>query len=154
VGPTGRADAAVRHAHDAGRQPGATQPPNVLGLVIVATAALIATLVTFGVFLPALGSLGGGGAGSGQNAALVGALPRRVEVCGETWDRGDDARALSRAEVFARDERDPITVDSGPFPSCPPEVVGSDGEVDGEVTVLYVEAAPDAYVPYPLVETP
>ena len=126
----------------------------MLGLLIVATAALIATILTFGVFLPAIGSLGNGGGGSGEDAALVNGLPQRLDVCGETWDRGDDARTLNRAEVFARDERDPITVDTGPFPACPPEVLGADGEVDGEVTVVYVEAAPDAFVPYPLVETP
>ena len=126
------------------------QPPNVLGLVIVATAALVATIVTFGMFLPALSSLGSAG-GSNVDAAVQG-LPDQISVCGTDWDRGD--RVLSEAEVFARDEREPITVSTGPFPACPDAVVASVSSPEGPVTTVYVAVADDGFVPYTRDVTP
>jgi hypothetical protein len=115
----------------------------VVGLVIVATAALIAAIVTFGVFLPALSSLGSGGAGTAQ---AVQGLPAQISVCGLDWDRGD--KVLSEAEVFARDERDPITVSTGPFAACPDAVVASATSPEGPVTTVYVTVADGQYVAY------
>ena len=79
-----------------------------LGIALLGGAAVIAFVVTVGIFLPALGELGR----LGQDPA---SLPRQLTVCDRTWDRGQDVTRLTAEEVFARDDREPIVVTaSGP----------------------------------------
>lgn len=121
------------------------QPPNVLGLLIVATAALVATLMTFGVFLPAFGQLGS----TGRDPA---ALPERITVCDRDWTRDAIGRELTRDEIVARTEAEPIVVSTGPLPDCPPAV--ATGGEDGMATTVYVRTREDRYVGYSLVGEP
>ena len=115
-----------------------------LGIALLGGAAVIAFVVTAGVFLPALGELGR----MGQDPA---SLPRQLTVCDRTWDRGQDVRVWTLAEVAARDDREPIVVTAS-FPGvCPPGTCGSAGTDEGCATVVYVRKGQDEYVPYDLV---
>jgi hypothetical protein len=127
--------------------PAVRRPPNVVGILIVATAALVATLVTIGIFLPALGQLGSGAPGAST------ALPDRITVCGHDWTRDPLARELSGDEVFDRTEADPFVVSTAPLATCPDGV--ATGGIDGGIaTTVYAQTGDDAFVGYELVEVP
>ena len=124
--------------------PSIRRPPSLVGIAIVATAGLVALWVTFGVFLPVLGELGT----AGRNPA---ALPRTLEVCDHTWDRGATTTRRTLEEVVAREGGDPVLVtDSGPG-VCPAGACGAPGADSACATVVYVKTGDDAYVPYELV---
>ena len=118
------------------------------GVAVLAGAGLVAVIVTAGIFLPALGSLLGGASRDPAN------LPDRISVCGRQWTKAAQANALSTAEVFARDDREPIVVEVALAPPCPPEVLAPGGDADGMATVVYVRTGDDAFVPYSLVGGP
>lgn len=114
------------------------------GIALLGGAAVIAFVVTVGVFLPALGELGR----MGQDPA---SLPRQLEACDRTWDRGADVTRLTAEEVFARDDRDPIIVTASGPGVCPTGACGSVGADEGCATVIYVQKGEDEYVPYQLI---
>jgi hypothetical protein len=114
--------------------------------VIVATALLVAFLVTTGIFLPALGELGRL-ASHDPNAAAA-----RISMCGREWTRSN-IPAQTRDEIVARDGSEPVVVSTGAAPSCPPGA-RPDGPTGALATVVYVKTGPDAYVAYELVGGP
>jgi len=122
------------------------RPPNLAGIAVVATAGLIAVIVTVGIFLPALGALG--------NAITSdpGTLPARLTVCGRDWVKDPLSRELTQAEVYERTGGAPILVEIALVPACPPEVDAA--PADDPVMQVYVQTGPDRYVPYSLVTTP
>jgi hypothetical protein len=129
--------------------PSVRRPPSIVGIVIVATAGLVALWVTIAVFLPVLGELGN----AGRNPA---ALPRTLEVCDHTWDRGATTTRRTLEEVVAREGGDPVVVtDSGPgvCPAGACVAAGADAASPDATcaTVVYVKTGDDAYVPYELV---
>jgi hypothetical protein len=115
-----------------------------LGIALLGGAAVIAFVVTAGVFLPALGELGR----MGQDPA---SLPRQLTVCDRTWDRGQDVTRLTAEEVFARDDREPIVVTEAGPGVCPTGACGAVGTGGDCATVIYVQKGEDEYVPYELV---
>jgi hypothetical protein len=123
--------------------PSIRRPPSLVGIAIVAAAGLVALWVTVGMFLPVLGELGN----AARNPA---ALPRTLEVCGSTWDRGPTATRRTLEEAVAREGGDPVVVtDSGPG-VCPAGACGAANADPACATVIYVKAGEDAYVPYEL----
>ena len=123
---------------------GGRRPPSAVGIIAVATAALVAALVTFGIFLPALGAIGDA---ITRDPAT---LPDRIAACGRDWQRDPLARELTGAEVFERTEAPPVVVSTSLFAPCPAEA-NADGQL---VTALYVRTGSDAYVAYDLVGSP
>jgi hypothetical protein len=116
-----------------------------VGIALLGGAAVIAFVMTVGVFLPALGELGR----LGQDPA---SLPRRLTACERTWDRGPDVTGLTSQEVFARDNREPIVVTASGPGACPTGACGADPAAnEGCATVIYVRKGTDEYVPYELV---
>ena len=129
----------------AGPPPAAPRrPPSLLGIVIVATAGLVAAWMTLGVFLPAIGEIGR----AGQNPA---ALPRTLALCDRTWDRGEEIQGLTIEEVFARDDRGPVVVTGAGAGVCPAGACGAGVPDEGCSTVVYVKRGDDEYVRYELV---
>lgn len=125
----------------------ARRPPNLVGVAIVATAGLVAFWVTVWVFLPAIGEVGN----AGRKPA---ALPRTMELCGQTWARGATTASWTLEEVYVRDDREPVVVtDSGPG-VCPIEACPATAPDEGCATVVYVKTGADAYVPYEIVTEP
>jgi hypothetical protein len=115
------------------------------GIALLGGAAVIAFVMTVGVFLPALGELGR----LGQDPA---SLPRRLTACDRTWDRATDVTGLTAQEVFARDDREPIVVTASGPGACPAGACGPDPAAnEGCATVIYVRKGADEYVPYELV---
>jgi hypothetical protein len=118
------------------------------GIALLGGAAVIAFVVTVGIFLPALGELGR----MGQDPA---SLPRQLTVCDRTWDRGLDVTRLTAAEVFARDDREPIVVTASGPGACPAGACGADAAAnEGCAAVIYVQKREDEYVRYELVASP
>ena len=127
--------------------PQARRPPSLVGIAIVATAGLVALWVTVGVFLPAIGEIGN----AVKNPA---SLPRTLELCGGTWARGAAGTTWTLAEVFVRDDREPVVVtDSGPG-VCPVGACRATAPDEGCATIVYVKAGADEYVPYETVTEP
>jgi hypothetical protein len=119
-----------------------------IGVAVLGAAGVIAFVVTTGAFLPALAEIGRAAARDPAN------LPDSITVCGRDWSKDPLSRALTRDEVFARTEAEPIVVSTGLLAACPPEV-GADGTgAEGMATVVYVRAGDDAFVPYELVGGP
>jgi hypothetical protein len=114
------------------------------GIALLGGAAVIAFVVTVGIFLPAIGELGR----MGQDPA---SLPRTLEACDRTWDRGQDIRVWTLEEVAARDDREPIVVTASGPGVCPTGACGSVGADEGCSTVIYVRKGADEYVPYELI---
>lgn len=115
-----------------------------VGIALLGGAAVIAFVVTVGIFLPAIGELGR----MGQDAA---SLPRQLTVCDRTWDRGEDIRVWTLEEVAARDDREPIVITASGPGVCPTGACRA-GVVDERcATVIYVRKGDDAYVPYDLI---
>ena len=115
-----------------------------LGIALLGGAAVIAFVVTFGVFLPALGEIGR----MGQDPA---SLPRQLTVCDRTWDRGQDVRVWTLEEVTARDDREPIVVTASVPGVCP---AGACGAVRGGRGLCHGDLrakGQDEYVRYDLV---
>jgi hypothetical protein len=141
---------------DGALSPGASSPPpspplraptrfSWIGIALLGGAAVVAFVVTFGVFLPALGEIGR----MGQDPA---SLPRQLTVCDRTWDRGQDVTRLTAEEVFARDDRDPIVVTEAGPGVCPAGVCGADAAAsDACASVIYVQRGEDEFVRYELV---
>jgi hypothetical protein len=116
-----------------------------VGIALLGGAAVIAFVVTVGIFLPALGQIGR----MGQDPA---SLPGRLSVCDRTWDRGQDVTGLTAEEVFARDDREPIVVTASGPGACPTGACGADAAAnEGCATVVYVQKGEDRYVRYELV---
>ena len=137
-----------------GGSPGSVPPPPApplraptrfswVGIALLGGAAVIAFVVTVGIFLPALGEIGS----MGQNPS---SLPRQLTVCDRTWDRGQDVRVWTLEEVAARDDREPIVVAASGPGVCPTGACGSVGADEGCATVIYVRKAEGEYVPYEL----
>ena len=114
------------------------------GIALLGGAAVIAFVVTFGIFLPALGEIGR----MGQEPA---SLPRRLTACDRTWDRGQDVTRLTAEEVFARDDREPIVVTASGPGVCPTGACGAGVADEGCATAIYVLKGEDEYVRYELV---
>jgi len=135
-----------------------------VGILVLAVAGLVAALMTFGVFLPAIGTLGdaardagatgsatGGAAAQGGTGPGLLSLPERISACDLDWEREAIGRELTRAEILERTEAEPIVVEVSSNVTCPSGVLdGGDG--GGPVPFVYVRRADDAYVQYALVE--
>jgi hypothetical protein len=131
-----------------GARPGGGSPPNLLGIALVATAGLVAVVVTFGIFLPAFGEV------SRMATRDPATLPGTITVCDRDWQRDSLARTFTAGEIYERTEADPIVVSVGLFPACPPEVAAPAGDQAGMPTSVWVEVGDDAYVGYDLVGGP
>ena len=117
-------------------------------MAIVAAAGLMAAWVTLAIFLPAIGEVGRMELGSP-------ALPRTIQACGNTWDRGSTIVARTRDEAFTLDDRDPIIVEPSTAVDCPAGACGAGASADkGCATVIYVKTGADAFVPYELLGGP
>ena len=119
------------------------RPPSLLGIAMVATAALVAAWVTIGIFLPAIGELGR----AGQDPA---ALPRTLELCGRTWERAG-LDGMTADEAFARDDLAPIVVTEAGAGVCPPGACSATSPDEGCATAVYVKRGEDDFVRYELV---
>jgi hypothetical protein len=119
------------------------RPPSLLGIAIVATAALVAGWVTIGIFLPAIGELGR----AGQDPA---ALPRVLELCGGQWQRGD-LGGMTLDEAFARDDRAPLVVTEAGAGVCPAGACAATAPGESCATAVYVQRGEDDFVRYELV---
>jgi hypothetical protein len=151
-------DSADRPSRRHGAEPDPPQEPrpprrppvrfNWIGVAVLGAAGVIAFVVTTQAFLPALAEIGAAAARDPAN------LPGSITVCDREWRKDPLDRALTRDEVFARTDTEPIEVSTGPLAACPPEV-GADGQgADGMATVVYVRAGDDSFVPYELVGDP
>ncbi len=121
---------------------------NWIGFAVLGAAGVIAFVVTTSAFLPALAEIGAAAARDPAN------LSDAITVCGRDWSKDPLDRELTRDEVFARTEAEPVVVSGGPFPACPAEVHGQDDGTEGATTVVYVRTGEDAFVPYSLVSGP
>jgi hypothetical protein len=110
--------------------------------VLVATAGLVAVVVTFGIFLPAFGEVGR------MATRDPATLPGTITVCDRDWQRDPLARTFTADEIYERTEADPIVVSAGPFPACPPEVAAPAGDQEGTAAPVWVKVGDDAYVRY------
>ena len=118
-----------------------------LGIALLGGAVVVALVVTVGIFLPALGALG---EAAGRDPAN---LPARISVCGRDWTKDALDRTLTRDEILARTDAEPIVVATGAAPACPPEVAAG-GDPDGMATTVYVKVGDNAFVAYDLVGGP
>ena len=114
----------------------------------MATAGLVAVVVTFGVFLPALGELGRVGQAAPADP------PRMLELCGGTWARGATATIRTVDEIRTVDGRDPIVVSATGPAACPAGACGSPGADASCSNVVYVKTGDEAYVRYELLAGP
>jgi len=118
---------------------------SLAGVALLGAAAVIALIVTVGIFLPAIGAIG---AAAGRDPA---GLPARITVCGRTWTKDSLSRTFTRNEIYERTNAEPIVVSTGLMAACPPEVRPPSG---GTATVVYAKTGGDAYVPYELAGGP
>lgn len=145
-------ESADRPSRGRGAGPGPPRRPpvrfNWIGVAVLGAAGVIAFIVTTQAFLPALGEVGAAAARDPGN------LPDSIRVCGRAWTKDPLDRALTRDEVYARTEAEPIVVSTGPLAACPPEVRVDEQGADGMATVVYVQAGDDSFVPYELAGGP
>jgi hypothetical protein len=114
----------------------------LIGLAAIGGAAVIALVVTVGIFLPALGALTSGGI----RPVDVASLPDAVVVCDHNYARSTTG-LLSIADVRAADGRDPVVV--GATSSCPSAVCVANAACLDQV---YVETTDGRYAAYVLVD--
>jgi hypothetical protein len=114
----------------------------LIGLAAIGGAAVIALVVTVGIFLPALGTLTSGGIRPVEAASLPGA----IVVCGHNYSRST-AGLLSIADIRAADGRDPVV--AGPSSSCPTGVCVANGACLDQV---YVATTDGRFASYALVD--
>jgi hypothetical protein len=128
--------------------PGAPADPRSrwIGLAVIGAAAVIAFIVTVGIFLPALGALTSGGI---VTQADPRALPAQILVCGREY--GPSAEPVERTleEVRLRDGRDPTLVSAVPDAGCPTGVCVEGGLC---LPVVYVRTPSERYIEYELQE--
>jgi hypothetical protein len=111
----------------------------LIGLAAIGGAAVIALVVTVGIFLPALGELTAGGIRPVDAASL----PDAVLVCDHDYSRATTG-LLSIADVRAADGRDPVVV--GSTSSCPSGVCVANGACLDQVYVATTDGRYAAYV--------
>lgn len=119
-----------------------------IGLAAIGGAAVVAFVVTVGVFLPAIGALT---SGSVVTVADPGALPAAILVCDREYAPAADPEELTLEEVRGRDGRDPTVVSAVPDAGCPTGVCIEGGLC---VPVVHVRTASDRYIEYLLQEGP
>ncbi len=115
---------------------------------MIGAAAVIAFVVTVGIFVPALGELASGGV---VTRADPQALPSGILVCGREYAPAAEPVELTLEEVRSRDGRDPTVVSAAPDAGCPTGVC-----IDGGLClpVVHVRTAADRYIEYELQEGP
>ena len=111
-----------------------------MGLAAVGCAAVIALVVTVGIFLPALGALTAGGI----RPVDAESLPATILVCDRDYARGSTVLDTI-TQVHDRDGKDPTVV--GVSNSCPNGVCMAGGAC---LTVVYVATTNDRYAAYEL----
>ncbi len=114
------------------------------GIVVVALTA--AALFVGTVIVPRIGNAFGG-AGGVHDAA---ALPEHIRICGRSWSKDALNRALSLAEIRARDSIEPVVVDPGLFAPCPAGPCTTVAQSGPCHTVVYVRVGEDSYLDYAL----
>ena len=160
-GPARSASATPARAHLAATRPdpGAARPASVtvrpqvtpeerergraVGLAAVGCAALIALVVTVGIFLPALGALT---SGSGIRPVDATSLPDAILVCDRDYARSGTSLDTI-VQVHDRDGKDPTVV--GVSNSCPSAVCTTGGAC---LNVVYVATTDGRYAAYALQE--
>ena len=110
----------------------------LVGLAVIGAAALVAIVVTIGIFLPAIGAVLSGAPAPGD----VSPLPATISVCPRDYAPAGDP--LSLAAVRAADGRDPVVVGASSS-GCPTGVCVTDGRC---LSVFYVRTTEDTYAPY------
>ena len=116
-----------------------------LGIALLGGAAVIAFVVTVGIFLPALGELGR----MGQDPA---SLPRQLTVCDRTWDRGPDVtRPDGGGGLRSRRPRAHRRHGVGPRGLSHRGLRRRAGRTRDVPRVIYVQKGEDEYVRYELV---
>ena len=110
----------------------------MIGLAAVGFAAVVAVVVTIGIFLPAMGALTSGGI----RPVDEGSLPALVTVCDREYARSP-APVRSAGDVRASDGADPVVVAAGS--SCPSGVCATNGAC---LTVVYVQTTDDRFAAY------
>jgi hypothetical protein len=117
-----------------------------IGLAVIGGAAVIAFVVTIGIFLPAIGALTSGGL---VTQADPRALPAEILVCDREYTPVAEPEELTLDEVRRRDERDPMVVSAIADAGCPTGVCIEGGLC---LPVVYVRTASDRYIEYVLQE--
>lgn len=120
-----------------------------IGLAIVGAAAVLAVVVTVGMFVPAIGVVIS--ALSGPTTADPANLPEQILVCDRDYAPSAGREELTLAEVTARDGRTPTIVSAAPDAGCPTGVCVADGMC---LTVVYVRTPSDRYIAYELQDGP
>jgi hypothetical protein len=119
-----------------------------IGVAAIGGAAVVAFVMTVGVFLPAIGALTSGGVVTEANP---GALPAGILVCDREYAPAADPEELTLEEVRRRDGRDPTVVSAVPDAGCPTGVCIEGGLC---LPVVHVRTASDRYIEYALQEGP
>jgi len=127
-------------------QPKPADPRNRgIGLAVVGAAAIIAFVVTIGIFVPAIGVIV-----EQARTPVVSdpaSLPGMILVCDREYTRSATSEPRTLAAVRAGGDPDPAVVSGLPTGGCPTGVCVEDGMCS---TVVYVLAGPDHYVAYEL----
>ena len=112
---------------------------------MIGAAAVIAFVVTAGIFIPAIGAI----VERARTPASVEptSLPDQVLVCARSYIRAAEPATLTFEEARTRDGRDPVVVSGAPDLGCPAGVC-----VEGDMClpVVYVVAGSDRYVAFEL----
>lgn len=109
-----------------------------IGLALVGAAAIVALVVTIGIFLPALGTLAGGGVRPVDAAAL----PETIAVCDREYTRADGTLlTLDGARAAVGGEPVIVGVNGG----CPENVCGRNGAC---LATVFVQTTDDRYAAY------
>ena len=135
--PAGTKPARPGAAGEPGDAPAAPRPEvseadrargRIIGLALVGAAAIIAIVVTIGIFLPALGAL----TGDGVRPVDAAALPETISVCDREYTRTRDV-LLTAGEVRASVDGEPVVV--GVNGGCPASVCVRNGACRSTVFV-------------------
>jgi hypothetical protein len=106
----------------------------------------VAAVVVVVVIAPRVGNFVSGAAGIHD----VAALPDELGICGRSWEKDEQGRALTLTEIRADVGVEPVVVDPAPFAPCPAGPctrVAQDGPCH---PVIYVRVGLDAYLAYVL----
>ncbi|MEO5965820.1 MAG: hypothetical protein ABIR11_10180 [Candidatus Limnocylindrales bacterium] len=117
-----------------------------IGLAAVGAAAVVAFVLTVGVFLPSIDAIVTQATSVGSRTAAP--LPDTILVCNREYAKGSSG-ASTLESIRASADREPVVVSTDP--GCPSGVCLEGGLC---LTVVYLNAGPDAYVAFELLEGP
>jgi|1186.fasta_scaffold33881_1 hypothetical protein len=114
----------------------------MIGLAAIGVAAVVAVVMTIGIFLPAIGAM----TSRAIRPVEAASLPAQISVCDRDYGRSSGA-PKSVADVRAADGTDPVVV--GASGGCPAGVCGATGTC---LDVVYLQTTDDRYAAYELLD--